>query len=79
MANSIGGMMVMRMIEELKKSLKNEIHYRFYDGETGEDFIVGAYDIGEAYDVARDSFAFPVYTGVILTEEEAEASGWDEY
>lgn len=57
----------------------NELHYQFYDAETREDFIVGAYNIGEAYDVAQDVFAFPVYTGVILTEEEAEASGWDEY
>lgn len=53
-------------------------HYFFIDMETGEEFIVGAYNIEEAGDIALEYFFEPVYQ-YEMTEFEAEASGLDEY
>lgn len=53
-------------------------HYLFTDDVTGEDFIVGEYDFEAAYRIARYEFERPIFI-CELTEEEAEASGLDEY
>ena len=53
-------------------------HFLFTDYATGEDFIVGANDLEEAYEMAKDYFIEPRYQ-CELTEGEAEASGLDEY
>lgn len=53
-------------------------HYLFYDGESGEDFIVGAANLEEAANIAAEYFDEPVYQ-TTLSEFEAEASGLDEY
>lgn len=53
-------------------------HYLFVDDVTGEDFIVGEYELEAAYIIARYEFERPVYI-CELTEDEAEASGLDEY
>ena len=53
-------------------------HFLFEDCESGEMFLVGAYNVGEAYGIATDSFANPHYI-CEYTEEEAEMSGLDEY
>ena len=53
-------------------------HYLFTDYATGEDFIVGAYDLEDAYHEATEYFEDPRYQ-CELDEYEAEASGLDEY
>ena len=53
-------------------------HYLFEDRETDECFIVGAFTIEEAWEIARDYFAIPSYC-YEMTEFEAENSGLDEY
>lgn len=53
-------------------------HYLFNDKATGEDFIVGAYDLTEAKEIAGDFFERPVFC-CTLTDFEAEISGLDEY
>lgn len=55
-----------------------ENHYLFEDQATGEQFIVGAKKSSEALTLATEYFDEPVYLGK-LTEEQAEASGLDEY
>ena len=54
-------------------------HYLFEDLESGEEFIVGAATIGEAMTVAIVEFGENVKYHYQMTEEEAEASGLDEY
>lgn len=53
-------------------------HYLFNDLESGEDFIVGADTIIEAFGIANDYFEEPKYI-CELTDFEAELSGLDEY
>ena len=53
-------------------------HYLFVDDVTGEDFIVGANYIDKAYGEALNWFVNPIFI-CELTEDEAEASGLDEY
>lgn len=53
-------------------------HYLFEDHDTGEMFIVGAYDLGDAIEEAEVYFVDPYYIRE-LSEFEAEASGLDEY
>lgn len=53
-------------------------HYLFYDDESGEEFIVGADDLNQAYAIAKDYFESPIYQ-LVMSEFEAEASGLDEY
>lgn len=53
-------------------------HYLFTERTTGEDFIVGADTLFEAYDMAFDYFEVPAFLRQI-SEFEAEASGLDEY
>lgn len=53
-------------------------HYLFEDYELGEEFIVGAKTFEEAVEEAKYQFPDPHYI-CELTEEEAEASGLDEY
>ena len=53
-------------------------HFLFTDYATGEDFIVGAFDLEDAYEEAKDYFIEPRYQ-CELSEWEAEASGLDEY
>jgi hypothetical protein len=54
-------------------------HYLFIDDETGEEFIVGAYSLEQATQIAIENFEAPAYLGYEMTEEEAECSGLDEY
>ena len=61
------------------KELIQMKHYLFEDLESGEEFIVGAATIGEAMTVAIDEFGKNVKYRYQMTEEEAEASGLDEY
>ena len=53
-------------------------HYLFVDYDTGEEFIVGADNRGEAMAIAKDLFADPSFCDEI-SDDEAEASGLDEY
>ena len=53
-------------------------HYLFEDEYTGEQFIVGAFKSSQALAIAQENFEAPRYIGKV-TEEEAEASGLDEY
>lgn len=53
-------------------------HFLFEDYDTGEYFIVGAYDLLEANAIAEDNFTEPHYL-CEYTDYEAEASGLDEY
>ena len=53
-------------------------HYLFEDLESGEEFIVGAWDLEEAKKIAAENFEMPEYK-YRLTEFEAESSGLDEY
>ena len=53
-------------------------HYLFVDEKTGEEFIVGANNIDKAYGEALNWFVNPTYL-CELTDDEAEASGLDEY
>lgn len=53
-------------------------HYLFEDLETGEEFIVGACDLDEAKEIAKEYFEDPKYC-YRMSEFEAEASGLDEY
>lgn len=53
-------------------------HYLFRDKVTGEDFIVGAYYVHEAFDEALEWFDDPLFI-CELTDDEAENSGLDEY
>lgn len=54
-------------------------HYLFEDLKSGEEFIVGAATIGEAMTVAIVEFGESARYRYPMTEEEAEASGLDEY
>ena len=54
-------------------------HYLFEDLKSGEEFIVGAATIGEAMTIAIDEFGESVKYRYQMTEEEADASGLDEY
>lgn len=54
-------------------------HYLFVDLVSGEEFIVGAYSLDEAEDIARDNFGEKVDYQYQMSEYEAEASGLDEY
>ena len=53
-------------------------HFLFEDYDSGENFIVGADDEIVAMDIAKGFFADPSFIDEI-SEEEAEASGLDEY
>ena len=63
-------------------------HYYFIEKETGEDFLVGETTLLKAWKIAEEVkaqiekeykiYGFLLYKG-IMTEEEAEASGLDEY
>lgn len=53
-------------------------HFVFEDYDTGEEFIVGAYNLDEAIKEAKMYFGDPSYL-CEYTEEEAEMSGLDEY
>lgn len=53
-------------------------HYLFEDYDSGEEFIVGAKTFKQAEAEAKLYFGDPSYI-CELTEEEAEASGLDEY
>lgn len=64
-------------------------HFYFIENESGEEFIVGAGSYREAEEIARDvgqSIAlncgwddYSIEFQYEMTEEEAEASGLDEY
>jgi hypothetical protein len=64
-------------------------HFYFIENESGEEFIVGANTYHEAEEIARDvGRSITLYYGwddysiefqYEMTEEEAEASGLDEY
>ncbi len=64
-------------------------HFYFIENESGEEFIVGAHSYHEAEEIARDvgqSIAsdcgwddYSIEFQYEMTEEEAEASGLDEY
>ena len=63
-------------------------HFLFYEKNTGEDFIVGAYSKREAWDIAKEvadniheysGMATILSYGGEITDDEAEASGLDEY
>ena len=54
-------------------------HYLFEDLKSGEEFIVGAATIGEAMVIAIVEFGESARCRYQMTEEEAEASGLDEY
>lgn len=53
-------------------------HYLFEDLTTGEEFIVGAYNLDEAMIIATEYFDEPKFC-YCMSEFEAEASGLDEY
>lgn len=53
-------------------------HYLFVDDESGEEFLVGAADKDEAFDIARPYFEEPRLV-CRVSEFEAENSGLDEY
>ena len=53
-------------------------HFVFEDYDTGEEFIVGADNLGEAVEEARALFADPSYI-CEFDDFEAEMSGLDEY
>ena len=53
-------------------------HYLFEDCATGEEFIVGAWDLDEAKAIAKENFEDPKFC-YRMSEFEAEASGLDEY
>ena len=53
-------------------------HYLFEDAESGELFLVGASKSSKALEIAQEHFDNPVFVRK-MTEEEAEASGLDEY
>lgn len=53
-------------------------HFVFKDYDSGEEFIVGEFNIDRAYEEAEKYFSSPRYIGE-FTEEEAEMSGLDEY
>lgn len=53
-------------------------HYLFVDGESGEEFLVGAADKDEAFDIARSYFE-ECHLVCRVSEFEAENSGLDEY
>ena len=53
-------------------------HFVFEDYDTGEEFIVGANSLDEAWEEAKMYFADPSYI-CEFTDAEAEASGLDEY
>ena len=53
-------------------------HYLFEDYDSGEMFLVGADNVGEAYKIAEDNFADPHYV-CEYTDDEAEMSMLDEY
>ena len=71
---------------EWRKEMK---HFYFIENESGEEFIVGADNYREAEEIARDvgrSIAlncgwddYSIEFQYEMTEEEAEASGLDEY
>ncbi len=64
-------------------------HYYFIENETGEEFIAGADTLKEAWMIAKDigdEIAAEYYAEQVdleflyeMTDEEAEASGLDEY
>ena len=63
-------------------------HYYFIESETGEEFIVGADTLEEAWMIAKDvgdqiaaDYAVRVDLEFLyeMTDEEAETSGLDEY
>ena len=63
-------------------------HFYFIEEETGEEFIVGAYNLADAFVIAKDvERDIASYYGCetklsfeyIMTDDEAEASGLDEY
>ena len=53
-------------------------HFLFEDYDIGEEFIVGADSLDEAWEEAKMYFADPSYI-CEFTDAEAEASGLDEY
>lgn len=63
-------------------------HYYFIEEESGEEFLVGADSLTEAREIAREivyqiSQEYEIIPNLSyeyeMTEEEAEASGLDEY
>lgn len=56
-------------------------HYLMENEDTGEEILVGAETQAEAFEIAFDTFpdAWEFVIVDTLTEEEAEASGLDEY
>lgn len=56
-------------------------HYLMINESTGEEILVGAETQTEAFEVAFDAFPDTWEFVIVdtLTEEEAEASGLDEY
>lgn len=63
-------------------------HYYFIEEESGEEFLVGADSLTEAREIAREivyqiSREYEIIPNLSyeyeMTEEEAEASGLDEY
>lgn len=53
-------------------------HFAFEDYDSGEEFIVGAGSLEKATEEAKYWFGDPSFL-YEMTEEEAEASGLDEY
>ena len=76
------------LLTKLKRGEKMK-HFYFIENESGEEFIVGADNYREAEEIARDvgrSIAlncgwddYSIEFQYEMTEEEAEASGLDEY
>ena len=71
------------------KGEKKMKHFYFIENESGEEFIVGAHSYHEAEEIARDVGRciarecgwddYSIEFQYEMTEEEAEASGLDEY
>jgi hypothetical protein len=76
------------MVKYIQRGEKMK-HFYFIENESGEEFIVGADNYREAKEIARDvgqSIAldcgwddYSIEFQYEMTEEEAEASGLDEY
>lgn len=53
-------------------------HYLMIDNDSGEEFIVGEYNLQKAMSVAAEYFNEPEFL-CMLSDAEAECSGLDEY
>jgi hypothetical protein len=61
------------------KGDKKMRHYWFEDLESGEQFLVGANNKNEAFEIAHENFGYDVECYGTVSEFAAECSGLDEY